>query len=187
MSLTEAYFKATPPVDGVLVTTPRLKCVEPLPGDLGLLQKLFGDPAMTKFLGGPYRSESIQKRLQTWEIRWKEGTALCGIVEERQKGMHIGSAGIHPSTVPDQPGAEISYMILPEYQRRGYATEIAHALINYAFQIMKLDRLLITGNPDNEPSQKIAQRLGFQCLGVTEYTHPDLNNCTKQTVWVLQM
>lgn len=161
MSLTERSFKATPPANGVLVTTARLKCVEPQPGDLELMQKMFGDPAMTVFLGGPHSSESIQERLNTWQTNWRGSKSFCGIVEERQSGKHIGSASIHPSTVPDQSGAEISYMILPEYQHRGYATEIARALIDYAFEVMKLDQLLIAGNPDNEPSQKIAKRLGF--------------------------
>jgi RimJ/RimL family protein N-acetyltransferase len=186
MSPTETSFKATPPADGVLVTTARLKCVEPRPSDLELLQKIFGDPAMMVFLGGALSNEFVQRRLHSWEVNWREGNSLCGIVEERQSGKHIGSASIHPSTVPDQPGAEISYLILPEYQRRGYATEISRALIEYAFQVMKLDQLLITGNPENEPSQRIAEQLGFRYLGEAEYTHPHLNNCTKHAIWVLQ-
>lgn len=186
MSLTEPLFKVTPPGDGILVTTSRLRCVEPRPSDLELLQKVFGDPAMMVLLGGTLTNEFIQKRLLDWQVSWREGKSLCGIVEERQSGKRIGSASIHPSTVPDQSGAEISYMILPEYQRRGYATEISRGLIDYAFQVMKLDHLLITGNPQNEASQKIAKRLGFRCLGETEYVHPYLNNCTKHTIWILQ-
>ena len=186
MPPTEAFFKATPPADGVLVTTARLKFMEPRASDFELMQRLFGDPAMTVFLGGPYSDEHTQQRLDSWEATWREGISFCGIVVERQSTKRIGSASIHPSTVPDLAGAEISYMILPEYQRRGYATEMARGLVDYAFQVMNLDQLLITGNPDNQPSQKIAKQLGFQYVGETEYEHPKLNNCIKQSVWILQ-
>jgi len=185
MSLRETSFKATPPADGVLVTTSRLKCVKAHPGDLELLQRILGDPAMTGFIGGPTSNENIQKRLNLWQTNWSEGKSLCGIVEERNSGTRIGSASIHPSMVPNQSGVEISYMILPEYQGRGYATEMARALIDYAFHVMRVDRILITADPDNEPSHKIAKQLGFRCLGEVEYVHPVLTNRTKYLVWIL--
>jgi RimJ/RimL family protein N-acetyltransferase len=185
MSLTKTFFEATPPADGVLVTSSRLKCVAPGPGDLELMQKLFGDPAMTMFLGGPSSYEVIEGWLHNWETLWREGISFCGIIEERHSGKHIGSASIHPSTVPNQSGAEISYMIIPEYQRRGYATEMAVALIEHAIRVMKMDQILITASPDNEASNKIALQLGFRCLGEAEYVHPVLTNHTRHAVWIL--
>lgn len=186
MSRTESPIKASPPADGVLVTTLRLRCVEPQPDDLALLQKILGDPTMMAFLGGILATELIHKRLDGWQTNWKAGKSLCGIVEERESGKRIGSASIHPSTVPGKPGGELSYMILPECQRRGYATEMSRGLIDYAFQVLKLDQLLITANPENEASHKIAKRLGFQCLGESEYEHPHLNNRNIHIVWVLR-
>jgi len=186
MSIEQTSFKAIPPTNGVLVTTARLKLVQAQPSDLELLQKLFADPCMTTFLGGPASNDNIQKRLHNWEIEWSEGKSFCGIVEEKHSSKRIGAASIHPSRVPNQLGAEISYMILLEYQRLGYATEMSRALVQYAFQVVKIDQIFITTEGDNGPSNKIAERLGFHCQGEFAYVNPGIPNVNKHFVWILR-
>jgi ribosomal-protein-alanine N-acetyltransferase len=46
--------------------------------------------------------------------------------------MLIGDGGFKGK--PDEEGkVEIGYSIVPEYRRRGFATEVARALVDYAF------------------------------------------------------
>lgn len=184
--MAQLVFNAAVPANGVLVTTDRLKCVQAKPSDLELMHKLFKDPNMTEFLGGPAEDEKIEEWLKSWESGWAEGKSFCGIVEERQSGKRIGSASIHPSTVPTLWGAEISYVILPEYQRLGYATEMSRALIDYAFRVMGMERVLVVPNADNEPSNRIPKRLGFTFLYETDHAHPEWPNLSKQVVWSLE-
>jgi len=73
--------------------------------------------------------------------------------------------------VPDLPGGEISYMILPENQRHGFAREISQELVQYAVTVMGLKRFVITASPDNEISNKVALPLGFRCLDEQQYIH----------------
>ena len=177
---------AIPPVDGILIATSRVRCEQPCLTDFPLLTRLFTDPVMTKDLGGPVDEATVRKWLNGWIARWATGDALWGIVVRADTSERIGSASIHPSTVPDLDGAEISYMILPEHQRQGYASETARELVRHAKETLRVRRLLITADPQNELSNRIAAKLGFTCLGERHYKHGSWENHTSHHVWVYE-
>lgn len=53
------------------------------------------------------------------------------------------------------------WLIDPAKQGQGYATEAAQTLINYAFQEMRLNRLIATTEHDNLASQAVMRKLGM--------------------------
>jgi [ribosomal protein S5]-alanine N-acetyltransferase len=118
----------------------------------------------------------------------------------RSTGALIGAAGFVPVTVPLGQLAgfagsippEQAHLLIPEVglfyafstaQRgKGYATEAAQALLDYAFQVHQLRRVVANTDYDNLPSQAVMRRLGmrverntrpdppwFQILGVLEH------------------
>jgi ribosomal-protein-alanine N-acetyltransferase len=92
----------------------------------------------------------------------------------------IGAYGFVPSLGP------FGYLpslraVSPAYQRQGYATEAAQALINYAFTQLHLKRIVATTTTGNEASigvmRKVGMRIeknpspdppGFQVVGILE-------------------
>lgn len=54
------------------------------------------------------------------------------------------------------------WVINPQRQRRGYATEAARAMLDFAFQQLRLKRVLATTEYTNLPSQGVMQRLGMK-------------------------
>ena len=91
------------------------------------------------------------------------------IVEDRS-GLAIGSAGFKGP--PDPTGAvEIAYGVVPEYQGRGYATEAAAALVDYARD--KGQAVLVRAHtlPERNASTRVLEKCGFQCVG--EKIDPD--------------
>lgn len=60
---------------------------------------------------------------------------------------------------------EIGFHLLPKFWRKGYAVEVASAVINYAFSILKTDALFAGQNPHNTASAKILRKLGFHYIG----------------------
>ncbi len=59
--------------------------------------------------------------------------------------------------------AEVGLMwaISPQHQGKGYATELAQALIRYAFQGMRLKRVIATTTYENLASQGVMRKVGM--------------------------
>lgn len=61
---------------------------------------------------------------------------------------------------------EIGYAIAPGYKRRGYAYEALSALLNYLLHDLNLDMVIAGAFPDNIPSLRLIEKLGFQYEGL---------------------
>jgi len=67
---------------------------------------------------------------------------------------------------PDEDGiVEIGYSVLPEWQRRGYAGEIASALVARAFALAGVARVIAHTTLENAGSVTVLTRLGFVTAG----------------------
>ena len=62
----------------------------------------------------------------------------------------------------DEFGGEIGWVFAKDAQGKGYATEAAHALMDYAFKTEGLHRILAMCDPQNVPSWKLCERLGMR-------------------------
>lgn len=54
------------------------------------------------------------------------------------------------------------WVIDPQFQKRGYATEAAQAFVDYAFHQLRLKRILATTAYTNEASQQVMKKLGMR-------------------------
>lgn len=61
--------------------------------------------------------------------------------------------------------ASLGYSVDCRKQGRGYVTEAAATVIQYAFDVLNLHRLEATYQPQNERSGRVLQRLGFAVEG----------------------
>ena len=87
-------------------------------------------------------------------------------VEEKATGTLVGRCGF--TNQPGWPGFELGWTIIPEYQGRGYATEAARMLLQYAFTVLDQPRVTSLIHPDNAPSRRVAEKLGQRIEGETE-------------------
>lgn len=79
----------------------------------------------------------------------------------------VGSGGYFGP--PDCNGVvEIGYSVLPEWQRRGYATEIVNALVSHAYSFENTKSIIAHTSPENEASKKVLISNGFREVGVSE-------------------
>ncbi len=77
----------------------------------------------------------------------------------------IGSAGFHAPPDPDGR-VEIGYRVEPDYRRQGVATEVVHALLDWAAHEHDVQRFRASVAPHNMASLAIVGRLGFRQTGV---------------------
>ena len=66
---------------------------------------------------------------------------------------------------PADGDVEIGYSVLPAYQRRGYATEMMSAIVDWVRQDPRVVRITADTATDNAPSRSLLSRLGFAEAG----------------------
>jgi [ribosomal protein S5]-alanine N-acetyltransferase len=94
------------------------------------------------------------------------GTECFGVwvMIERASGTVVGDIGFHGP--PDGAGmVEIGYSVVPRSRRLGYATEAATALVAWARSQPSIHTVVAGCDPDNEPSIRILERVGFRRTG----------------------
>lgn len=82
-----------------------------------------------------------------------------GIVEKETNQL-IGSCGFNAYQEQNKR-AEIGYELHPDSWGKGYATEAVKALLTYGFKTLQLNRIGAIVYPENLPSQKLLENLGF--------------------------
>jgi RimJ/RimL family protein N-acetyltransferase len=137
-------------------------------GDFEEHYKLCADPDVMRYLvgGKPMSRFDAWRHMAFLVGHWE----LLGYghyaVEEKASGRFIGRIGF---TNPEGwPGFEIGWTLSPEFQGRGYATEGARFLLQYAFNKMNRDHVISVIHRDNKPSIRVAERLGERLEGQME-------------------
>lgn len=60
---------------------------------------------------------------------------------------------------------EIGWVFNPKYYNKGYASEAARSILKYAFEEMKLHRIIATCQPQNPPSYRVMEKIGMRREG----------------------
>jgi len=70
------------------------------------------------------------------------------------------------------PCIEIGWRLAKEYWHQGYATEGAHAILDYAFNNLNLDKVVSFTAKSNTPSEAVMKKIGM--VKIQEFQHPKL-------------
>lgn len=154
------------PIPAMFLRTERLLFRPFAAGDLEPLFRIVADPEVVRYTddGGPL--DWATTRL--WIERSRENVARhgygTGAVIELATGRLIGWAGFaRPEGAPE----EMIYGFERPAWGRGYGSEIATALVPFAFEDLGLSSLRATVHPDNAASRHILRKLGFAEVTVT--------------------
>ncbi|MCH7315224.1 GNAT family N-acetyltransferase [Acinetobacter sp. ANC 3882] len=96
-------------------------------------------------------------------------------VELKHNQQFIGFVGLHdqPTQFSFSPCVEIGWRLDQAYWGQGYAPEAAQAALTFAFDQLKLEKVVAFTTLDNMKSQAVMQKL--QMKKVSEFQHPALN------------
>jgi RimJ/RimL family protein N-acetyltransferase len=67
--------------------------------------------------------------------------------------------------VDSADAAELGWTVFPEHRRQGYATETALRLMDWARTEHGVRRFISSTTPDNAPSLRVHEKLGFRRTG----------------------
>ena len=80
-------------------------------------------------------------------------------------GVVVGDASLAFSSAEHLQG-ELGYIVHPDHQGRGYATEAAAAVLDLAFDVFGLHRVVGRVEPRNVASARVLERLGMRREGL---------------------
>jgi RimJ/RimL family protein N-acetyltransferase len=141
-------------------------------GDLPLLKKLLGDPAMTEHLGGPESDEQLVKRQARYERLTQEGKGRMFKIVHEATGEAVGSVGYWDSNHHGEDIYEMGWLVLPAFQGRGIASAAVAQALAIARSDGKYRSLHAFPSIDNPPSNALCRKLGFTLVEECEFEYP---------------
>ena len=169
----------------ILVESDRLLIKRPKEGDSQDLERVFCDPAMMRYLGGVWTADQVAEALQEWRDEWGVNNRWYGVLLRKDTCEPIGTAGFTENTIPGEPGLELSWFVLPEHQGLGFATEITGELLRFAFDDLGGERMVAETHPENPASNRVLEKLCFECLGERHHEYDYLPGFDVQVLWEL--
>jgi RimJ/RimL family protein N-acetyltransferase len=140
--------------------------------------QVFCDPIVMRFSDGVKTREWVHAWLRTCLERYHQswGFGPYAVVEEHNQQV-IGYCGLF--FFPDLDGqaeVEIGYRLAQTAWGKGYATEAAEAVRDFASNTLGIKRLIAIIDPANLASIHVAEKIGMNYekeVMLEGYTHPD--------------
>jgi RimJ/RimL family protein N-acetyltransferase len=132
-------------------------------GDVDDYAALHADPEVMRFIGEPWDRGRSWRHLAFLLGHWPLGGSGMWAVEHRETGAFLGKIGF--SEPEGWPGCELAWCLARRHWGFGYATEGARTALDYAFTVLKKDRVISLIEPGNFASIRVAERLGQSLQG----------------------
>lgn len=155
-----------------IADTGRCRIREITVADVEELYRIYDEPGITDYMEPLYEKKEDEIAYTRDYIRYQYGFYDFGmwIIEEKETGRIIGRAGFDMRQGYEEP--EMGYLIRKEYQRRGYATEVCRALLDYGREEMGFTTVRAFTSPGNQASVKLLEELGFVFMEETIVSSP---------------
>lgn len=146
------------------IRTARLRIRLANDSDIVFVAALWNHPAIMAHAGYPeglgITPEAVRKKLPRHNESLLDSIL---VVEQENTGIPIGQAMMQS---PDETGGSITDIkLLPEYQRRGFGSEIKRAMISFLFENTACSHVEATPNLDNISSIRMQESVGAIRVG----------------------
>ena len=171
--------------------TDRLVLREWRDADKRLWADIIGDPHVRRFyprLGTYADAEAAIERAR--QCQREHGFSLMA-VDCKKDGAFIGMIGMVPfdealrNHVPTAPRVEIGWQLSKDYWGQGYAPEGARAVLDYAWNTIKLEEVVAITSWHNKPSQRVMEKIGMTRDPLGDFDHPGIPEAHKLRLHVL--
>ncbi len=133
--------------------------------DVAALPALMNEEAIARWTPAPspYEERHAIEWLATHSTLMRRRSELPLAVVAADGGELLGSIALR---FPEDRRGELGYVIAAPERRRGYATRAVRLYARWAFEELRIERLELLVQTDNEASLALAERVGFRREGV---------------------
>ena len=155
------------------LTTERLALRRFTPADLNWLATLYSDPEVTRYLGGTKDRARTEELLNTRILRYDDEHPGLGVwmTVESATGTCLGFHLLNH--IRGESIIQIGFTLAKSAWGKGFATEMAAAVLRYGFLDLKLPRIVGMANQQNYASQRVLLKVGLARNGERAFPHPD--------------
>lgn len=160
------------------IRTPRLRLRRWEESDLAALADIHADPRVMRWVGdgAVLDADATAEAIERWEEEWDDEGFGVFAVELLASGELAGAVGLSvPAHLPEA-GHEVAigWRLGSQFWGQGYASEAAHATLEFALQDRGLERVVAVVGVGDTASENVARKLGM--APEREVRHPELGH-----------
>jgi [ribosomal protein S5]-alanine N-acetyltransferase len=142
------------------------------PDDRDWLRELYADPDVTRYLGGVKTAAQADDLLQTRILDYYDANPGLGIwmTVEKSTGTRLGFHLLNH--IQGESIIQVGYSLTKPAWGRGFATEVAVAVLCHGFVTLGLPRIAGMASLGNLASQHVLQKIGLERRGERAFPHP---------------
>jgi [ribosomal protein S5]-alanine N-acetyltransferase len=140
--------------------------------DLDTLARLFADPEVTRYLGGVKDRATTEAQLHSRILDYYERHPGLGVwaTIERASGQVTGFHVLNH--IQGETDLQVGYALFTEHWGKGYATEMAIALLRHGYGTLGLAQVNAITDLGNVASQHVLLKAGLERKGERAFAHP---------------
>jgi RimJ/RimL family protein N-acetyltransferase len=156
--------------------TPRLILRRWQEADRAPFAEMNSDPVVMHYFAAPMTREQSDEAIDRYLAAFdREGFSFFATIE-RNTGAFIGTIGLQTmrDAVPNlpQPAVEIGWRLTQSAQGKGYASEGARTIVDFAFNKRRLNEVVAITALPNQASRRVMEKLGMTRRSELDFDHP---------------
>jgi ribosomal-protein-alanine N-acetyltransferase len=159
------------------VETERLVLRVPVMEDAAaMLESYARDPEVTRYLTWkPLQSlEEAERAIRSRVEGWQKGVSFSWTILLKESGALVGTVSLRPQG----PRLNMGFLVARPYWGRGYTTEAARPVVEWALAQPGVYRVSAVCDTENLASARVLEKIGMQLEGTLRRwdTHPNISN-----------
>lgn len=129
--------------------------------DIPFVMKVWNDERVTAIVLETMSEQDIRERIERWNRHRPASGCGTELFVERSSAEPVGWGGLQHSTIGIGECLTIGYAVTPDMWGRGYATEIAVASVDCAFEHLGAHEVRASILSTNTRSRRVAEKAAF--------------------------
>ena len=153
--------------DPYFLETSRLRYRFFTAADFDFFFSLQSDAEMMRYIRPPESDpDKVRERMNQILDHMSANPGMGSMLDVMNTGDAVVASGV-VRHIEYQPGKdlEIGYLVTRPYWGRGFATEFAQGLTDYAFEKFGVQKVTAVVHPENQASQQVLRKCGFELTG----------------------
>jgi len=153
----------------IILETPRLLLREMTLEDLDFVAAMLADAEVMRYYPRCCSREESEAWIYRQRVRYATDGFGFWLAIAHDSGEPVGQAGLLMQNIEGVMQVGLGYLMHRPYWRRGFAYEACAGILEHAYGTLRMGRVMCPIRPENEPSRRLAEKLGMVPGRQTEY------------------